>query len=214
MSASKPAKAGFRFLERSRRKPPAAAPSTVATARLLLRPLRMADARDFHAYAKNPRVARFVLWDAHRSLGQTRSVLRGQIRDNALEGLMTLAITLKDGGRMVGTIGLVWRDRANHEAEVGFSLAEDCWGQGLMTEALAAYLRYIFTATDIRRLEAQHDVLNPSSGKVMRKAGMKAEGLLREKVYYKGGYASVMLYAALREEWLAAPGGSREGESL
>lgn len=214
MSASKPVQAGLRFLERTRRKSPAPAKGTVSTARLLLRPLRMSDAADFHAYAKNPRVARFVLWDAHQSLGQTRSVLRGQIRDSAQEGLMTLAITRRVSGQMVGTIGLVWRDGANQEAEVGFSLAEDCWGQGLMTEALTAYLRHLFQATDIRRVEAQHDVLNPSSGRVMRKAGMKAEGLLREKLYYKGAYASVMLYAALKDEWLTAGGDGKAGDSL
>ena len=206
MSAIKPRKAGLRFPERFRRKDAAAEPGSVMTPRLLLRPLRMADAKDFHAYAKNPRVARYVLWDAHESLGQTRGVLRGQIKDSIEEGLLTLAITLRASGRMVGTIGLVWRERNNHAAEVGFSLAEDCWGQGLMTEALTAYLQHIFLTTDIRRVEALHDALNPSSGSVMRKADMKAEGLMREKIYYKGAYASVVLYAALKDEWLAGTG--------
>lgn len=199
---------------RRRRKPGGADGAALKTGRLLLRPLRFQDAKDFFAYAKNPRVARYVLWDAHESLGQTRGILRGQMRDSAREGLMTLAILLKSSGRMVGTIGLVWRNPADHEAEVGFSLAEDCWGQGLMTEALKAYLHLVFTSTDIRRVEALHDVLNPVSGSVMRKAGMRQEGLLRDKILYKGSYASVMLYAALRDEWLAAFSGESTAENL
>jgi ribosomal-protein-alanine N-acetyltransferase len=172
------------------------------TARMALRPLRYRDARDFYLYAKDPQVAQYVLWDAHTSLSQTRSILRGQISRNRKENLLTMAMTLKENDRMVGTIGLVWRDWQNLSAEVGFSLAADCWGRGLMTEALIAYLRFAFTQQNIHRIEAQHDVLNPASGAVMRKAGMREEGLLQERIYYKGRHASVILFAAIRETWL------------
>ena len=97
--------------------------NTIRTARLVLRPLGFRDARDFYGYAQDPAVARYVLWDPHTSLMQTRSILRGLIADSHLEGLHTLAITLRESGRMVGTIGLVNRDRQNMTAEVGFSLA-------------------------------------------------------------------------------------------
>lgn len=173
------------------------------TARMILRPLRCRDARDFHLYARDPQVAQYVLWDTHTSLSQTRSILRGQISQSSKENLLTMAMTLKENSRMVGTIGLVWRDWQNQSAEVGFSLAADCWGQGLMTEALIAYLKFAFTQQNIHRIEAQHDVLNPASGAVMRKAGMQEEGLLKERIYYKGRHASVVLFAAIRETWLS-----------
>ena len=173
------------------------------TERMILRPLRSRDARDFHLYARDPQVAQYVLWDTHTSLSQTRSILRGQISQSSKESLLTMAITLKENNRMVGTIGLVWRDWQNQSAEVGFSLAADCWGQGLMTEALIAYLKFAFTQQNIHRIEAQHDVLNPASGAVMRKAGMQEEGLLKERIYYKGRHASVVLFAAIRETWLS-----------
>lgn len=182
------------------------------TPRLLLRPLRMKDAEDFHAYARNPEVARYVLWDPHTSLSQTRGILRSLMAQSRLEGLHTRAITLRDTGRMVGTIGLVNRDFQNHTAEVGFSIARDCWGQGLTAEALSAYLAYLFSALRLHRVEAQHDAQNPASGRVMEKAGMAREGLLAERLYYKGRYASLVVYAALRESWVKEhPGlGSRE----
>lgn len=178
----------------------------ITTSRLFLRPLRLKDARDFHAYARDPRVAEYVLWDPHTSLGQTRSILRSLMAGSRQNDLYTKAMVLRDSGRMVGTIGLVARDWEHQTAEVGFSLAADLWGQGLMTEALIAYLRYIFTHQDIHRVEAQHDVHNLASGAVMRKAGMHPEGVLRERIYYKGRYASVMLYAAIREPWLREHG--------
>lgn len=176
--------------------------TNIKTARLLLRPLRYQDAKDFYEYAKDEQVARYVLWDAHTSLNQTKAILRSQMMQSRQEGLFTMAITLKENKRMIGTIGLVGRDWDNHTAEVGFSLARAFWRQGLMTEALSAYLRFLFEQNIVHRIEAQHDVDNPASGSVMRKAGMKEEGLLKERVYYKKRYASVRLYAAIQDEWL------------
>ena len=50
------------------------------------------------------------------------------------------------------------------------------------------------------RIEAQHESDNPASGRVMEKAGMIHEGRLRQRVYNKGRYADVELYAILRQD--------------
>ena len=50
------------------------------TDRLILRPMRMQDARDMFAYAQDPEVSRHVLWEAHRNIGQSRQFLRAAIR--------------------------------------------------------------------------------------------------------------------------------------
>lgn len=174
----------------------------IYTQRLILRPLHMRDARDFYAYAKDPRVAEYVFWEPHENLGQTRSILRSLIAQSKQEQLYTKAIISKDSQRMIGTIGLVTRDTENQTAEVGFSLCALHWGQGLMSEALSAYLRYLFFLPGLNRIEAQHDVLNPASGAVMENAGMHKEGVLRERIYYKKRYASVVLYSALKAQWM------------
>ncbi len=178
--------------------------SCIMTPRLLLRTPKRHDAQQFNAWASDPEVARFVFWDAHTSLSQTRSVLRGILSQNRPGGLSSFAIVRQRDLRMIGTIGLVWRDWQNNSAETGFSLARDCWGQGLMTEALTAFIRYAFNDLGINRIEAQHDVRNRASGRVMEKAGMRLEGVLRSRLYYKGEQADVALYAALRDEWLNA----------
>lgn len=175
---------------------------TLKTPRLTLRLPCYRDAKEFHAYACDPQVARYVFWDAHTSLRQTRTALRGIIARNRLESLTTFAIIRQSDSRMVGTIGLAWRDLGTNNAEVGFSIARECWGQGLMTEALEAFLRFAFTQLGLSRVEAQHDLRNPASGHVMEKAGMRLEGRMRDRLYYKGEHADAALYAALREEWL------------
>ena len=50
------------------------------TDRLILRKLTMHDAEDIYAYSRDPEVARHVLWDAHRSIGESRAYLRYMIR--------------------------------------------------------------------------------------------------------------------------------------
>jgi len=70
-----------------------------------------------------------------------------------------------------------------------------------MTEALTAVLRYAFETFGMNRVEAIHEVHNPASGAVMRKCGMKREGLLREKLYNKGRYVDVEMYSILRKDW-------------
>ena len=54
----------------------------------------------------------------------------------------------------------------------------------------------------INRLEAQHEVDNPASGQVMRNVGMVKEGTLRQRLFNKGRYVDVDLYAILREDFL------------
>lgn len=174
---------------------------TLRTPRLVLRPPRMGDAADFFAYAQDERVARYVLWYPHKSLREARGTLRAIRGRSRAQGAMTFAICRQETGQFIGIIGPVWLDWGSRACEVGFSLAHEAWGQGLMTEALKAFLRYAFDGLQLNRVEGQHDLRNPASGRVMKKAGMMREGKLLQRLYYKGEYADVALYAALRASW-------------
>ena len=72
----------------------------------------------------------------------------------------------------MGSIGLVEIDEASEAVEVGYCLSKRCWGKGYAAEALRAVNEWIFREMGARRVVAKHDVENPNSGKVMRKAGM------------------------------------------
>ena len=70
-----------------------------------------------------------------------------------------------------------------------------------MTEALKAVIGHGFMGMNLNRIEAQHETTNPASGAVMRKCGMRHEGTLRQRLYNKGRYVDVELYAILRSEY-------------
>ena len=170
------------------------------TKRLRLRPLSMRDEKDMYRYASDPAVSRHVLWDAHESPRDTRSTLRSAIRQYRSGSPGSFAIERRSDRRMIGTIGFMWINTEHRSAEVGYSLARDCWNQGYATEALAAVLRFGFDTLRLNRIEAQHETSNPASGRVMQKCGMTYEGTLRSRVFNKGHFSDVRLYAILRSD--------------
>ncbi|MCL2867235.1 MAG: GNAT family N-acetyltransferase [Clostridia bacterium] len=171
------------------------------TERLILRSLSMHDAPDVYAYSKDPRVAQYVLWDAHRSIAETRGYLRSVLRQYRAGEPTTYGIVLKKTGKVIGTIGFMWLNEENQSAEIGYSLSRIHWNQGLMTEALRALLGLCFRRLALNRVEAQHDTRNPASGRVMQRCGMTKEGTLRQRLYSKGVYVDVDIYAVLAADY-------------
>ena len=171
------------------------------TPRLRLRKLTMQDAMDIYRYSRDTEVARHVLWEAHRSIGDSRSYLRYMLRRYRNHEPASWGIEWKETGRIIGTIGFMWIQGDNSAAEVGYSLSRDFWNRGIMTEALKAVIAHGFGSMNLNRIEAQHETTNPASGAVMRKCDMQKEGTLRQRLYNKGRYVDVELYAILRKDY-------------
>ena len=171
------------------------------TPRLILRRLEMRDAPDLFDYSRDPQVAKHVLWDAQTSVSEARAYVRYMLRRYRAGEPASWGIEEKETGRVVGTIGYMWYQRDNNACEVGYSLARRRWNRGYMTEALAEVLLFSFEELGVHRVEAQHEVENAASGAVMRKCGMRKEGTLRGRLYNKGRYVDVDLYAMLREDY-------------
>ena len=64
-----------------------------------------------------------------------------------------------------------------------------------------AVIRYGFEDMGLNRIEAQHETTNPASGAVMRHCHMLKEGTLRSRLFNKGHYVDVDLYAILRKDY-------------
>jgi len=85
----------------------------------------------------------------------------------------------KDNGKVIGNISVVKLNESAESADMGYCMSRSYWGNGLMPEALKAVMDYLFDEVGLNRVAACHDVNNPKSGRVMEKAGMKQEGILR-----------------------------------
>lgn len=170
------------------------------TPRLILRPLKMSDAKDIYAYSKDPAVSRYVLWETHRSIADSKLYLRYMKRRYSAGQPSSWGIVLKETGRVVGTIGFMNFSEEHSVTEVGYCLAKPQWGQGIMTEALRAVIAMAFDKLHVHRVEALFDVHNPASGRVMEKCGMKREGVMRQRVFNKGHYVDVEMCAILETD--------------
>lgn len=107
------------------------------------------------------------------------------------------AITLND--QIVGAMGLKIV-AAHHRAEVGYWVARAAWGDGVATEALRAVIAHGFDVMGLHRIEAHHFPENPSSGRVMEKAGMTREGHIRGVVFREGVPRDNVAYGILRTD--------------
>ncbi len=173
----------------------------IQTERLLIRPLAMADASDIFQISSDSQVSRYVLWETHRNIGDSRAFLRQLLRQYRLGEAASWGIQLMESGHIIGTIGFVAISREHSCGEVGYSLGRAHWGQGYATEALKAVIAYGMEQMHLNRIEAQYDVDNPASGRVMEKAGMQREGVLRQRLCNKGRFIDVCQCAILSSDY-------------
>jgi ribosomal-protein-alanine N-acetyltransferase len=152
-------------------------PESFRTARLLLRPIGFGDADAiFEGYAQDAEVTRFLTWRPHRSRGDTDAYISRCLAAPA-DALRTYVITGRADGAVRGAFDL--RRTAPFRLEVGYVLARAWWRQGLMSEALTEVADWAMRQPSVFRIGAVCDVENIGSARVMEKAGLVREALLR-----------------------------------
>lgn len=171
------------------------------TPRLVLRELADADIPRIVALASDHAVARNTLNMPHPYRPEyAYNWLLISSKAYATGMGVTFAIELHATGEFIGGIGLKTEPRFDR-AEVGYWLGVPYWNQGLMTEALAAVLRYGFEDLLLNKILANHTTQNPGSGVVMLKNGMVKEGELVEHVKRDGEYYTLAQYRLTRHEY-------------
>lgn len=85
-------------------------------------------------------------------------------------------------------------------AELGYYIAEEYWGKGIMTEAVKQVCDYVFQKSDIIRIYGEPFAYNTASLRVLEKAGFQYEGTLRNNAVKNGKVLDMKMYAILKEE--------------
>ncbi|MGK8487141.1 GNAT family N-acetyltransferase [Nocardia asiatica] len=81
-------------------------------------------------------------------------------------------IVERSSGLVVGSIGLFWPP-ADGALEIGYGVVASRRGRGYATEATVAMTAHAFTAPGVRVVHADVDPANPSSVRVLEKAGFE-----------------------------------------
>jgi ribosomal-protein-alanine N-acetyltransferase len=152
-------------------------PDRLETARLLLRPIAASDAAAiFEGYAQDAKVLRYLSFRPHRDMADTEAYIARCLATPAESGRTYVLIDSVAGG-LLGAFDL--RRAQPHRLDCGYVLARVAWGRGLMTEALSTVVGWAIRQDAIWRIGGVCDVDNRASARVMEKAGMLQEGILR-----------------------------------
>ena len=174
---------------------------TIRTTRLLLGTFESDDAPDLQRLAGAREIADTTVSIPHPyGLDHARAWIGNQRRESVRGRATNFAIRLLPGAPLIGSAGLRDIDQEHLQAELGFWIGRDWWGQGYAREAADAVIRFGFETLGLNRIYAHHMARNPSAGKVLLHVGMQREGLLRERVRKWGVYEDVAVYAILRED--------------
>ena len=172
------------------------------TERLILRPFCREDAQAMYDnWASDPEVTKFLSWPTYKSVNDAHEILNIWLESYEKPDFYQWAIVLKELKQPVGSISVVNLDHRVDMAEIGYCIGKPWWGRGIMPEAMAAVMRYLFEEVGFQRLEAGHDPENPASGAVIRKCGLKYEGTLRRRIRSNRGITDVAWYSMLKEEY-------------
>jgi len=152
-------------------------PEILETERLRLRKPVPQDAEEiFRKYAQDPEVTKYLTWRPNRIAEETHDFVRRSLQVWDAGQSFHWIIVRKEDNELLGMITTRVDD---HKWELGYVLARSYWGKGYMTEGVKGLVDWALTQEGIYRVWSVCDVDNLASARVMEKAGMQREGILR-----------------------------------
>ncbi|OUS03536.1 hypothetical protein A9Q86_01085 [Flavobacteriales bacterium 33_180_T64] len=113
---------------------------------------------------------------------------------------ITWAITEKTNNTHIGDFG-IWRiDKQNARGEIGYILHPDYWGKAYMKETMDTIIHFAFNSLNLHGLDANVNVENMNSKKLLLKYGFKLEAYFRENYYFDGHFLDSEIYCLLKSD--------------
>jgi RimJ/RimL family protein N-acetyltransferase len=177
------------------------------TARARLREVRFDDAEALLDIYGHPEGVRY-LGRPPQTLEQVQTRLQRMLEDIERGEAAFWVMTEPGADRALAYLGFFRWDVPHQTAELGYVVAPDRWGQGLMREVLPVLVRHGFEVLGLHRLEARIDPGNLASIKLVERLGFKPEGALRDRTLNAdGSREDLLLFGLLRPEFDANRGG-------
>ncbi len=163
-----------------------------------LRPWSASDLHSLMNYANNPDIAKNMTdkFPYPYTLESGKAFI-----DKATKEGPVHIFAIDIAGRASGAIGIhLQTDIQCKNAELGYWLAEDFWGKGIITKAIVQMVSYGFKTWDISRIFARPFGTNIASQKALEKAGFILEGRFDNTLFKNGEYQDELFYAIRRSE--------------
>jgi len=165
------------------------------TRRLILRRIDETDCQDMFEYSADREVTKFLTWKPHENINETKDYLIDLQKKYDGGKFFDWGLVYKETGKLIGTCGFTSINLNKNICEVGYVLAKNYWGMGLMPEALECVIDFAFGYFGFDKVEARFLDGNIKSEKVMMKAGMIFDRTERNGMHVKGEYKTVHTYS-------------------
>jgi [ribosomal protein S5]-alanine N-acetyltransferase len=149
------------------------------TPRLILRPWRLDDETAFAALSNDPEIADFTLSYVHpQPDGWAKTRLERSIDSFQNGKHYSFAVCSRESLEVIADCSISFEER-HRRGEMGYWCGAPFRGRGFMTEAARALLMFGFGQLGLHRVQASHFPRNPASARILKKIGMRHEGVLR-----------------------------------
>lgn len=164
------------------------------TPRLILRGLTKGDEAELRAAADHESIARGTAGIPNPyTMEDAISFVGGRFNDFMGEAGGVFAVVERESGHIVGCVGISPNRKGS--AEIGYWITPSRWNRGYCTEAVARLISFGREVMGLHRISANHFPDNPASGRVLEKAGMTREGVLKGYLSRDGEHLDAVVWA-------------------
>ncbi|MDR3227100.1 MAG: GNAT family N-acetyltransferase [Prevotellaceae bacterium] len=160
-----------------------------------LRKFTESDAESLAKHANNINIAKWLtnMFPNPYTLENAKDFIASVANDNP-----TKVFAIEINGEAAGAIGITLQtDIFLKNAELGYWLSEEYWGNGIVPRAIKETVEYGFKTFDITRIFARPFSTNLRSQRVLQKSGFLLEAQLSKTIFKNGEYFDEMIYAVL-----------------
>lgn len=179
---------------------------TIATPRLLLRPLQEDDAERIWPYVSDPGTSRYMSWNPHESLEVTKAFI-ADVRRRASEGsTQAWIVTESETATVVGLVSLIAILRSHraltyNKAELAYWIGGPFRGRGYATEATRAVVAHAFEDLSLNKITVAHAAQNDASRKLIERLGFRRVGVEYQHFAKDGEWLDHVTYELLASDW-------------
>ncbi|SIS47576.1 GNAT family N-acetyltransferase [Salimicrobium flavidum] len=139
-------------------------------------------------------------WVDHtESKEDTKSAIRNFLHGYAENQSMTVVILFQDV--IVGMASYNKLDWTNKIAYIGYWLAEDYQGRGIMTKTVKSLTTHAFSSMGMNKVDIRAASENRASCAIPERLGFTQEGVLRDQEWVNDHFVDHVVYGMLRKEW-------------
>ena len=153
----------------------------IKTDELIMRKVKPADIV-FYNTLSDPETSRYEFWPPHRTYEDTLKFLENIFLKYENMYYYDWTIERRKDKAPVGMISFHDIQPLHARADLGFWIVKKYRNMGYATKAAKAMIEYGFSSLGLERIQAMCSVENTASARVLEKAGMEREAILKQYV--------------------------------